>query len=266
MENKKSLFFTSEYEILSIDADYLGRAHLSALMNYLQDAARLHSWREKFSVFDLARKGLTWVVSRYHLVIERYPGLGEKISIKTWASGKHGFYALRDFEVFDKDRARVIAATSSWMIIDLVSRRPVRVENLFPDGLILQERALADDFPTLPIVEKLDHKTTFRVLFEDLDYNRHVNNVVYSRWAVEGMPREMLFSGRPREMEINYRSEAFYGDEVEVITQNPENPGGFWVQQIYNLASGQEVCRLRSRWVKYGMEEGEPGWPRGGEK
>lgn len=254
MENQEKKFLTCEYELLSFDADYLGRAHLSALMNYLQDAARRHSLREKFSVFDLAEKGLTWVVSRYHILVERYPRMGEKIAIKTWASGKHGYYALRDFEVSDVKGKRIALATSSWMIIELESRRPVRVENLFPDELILQERALADDFPTLPIVERLDHKTTFRVMFEDLDCNRHVNNVVYSRWAVEGMPREVLFASRPRELEINYRSEAFYGDEIEVITQNPESPGSFWIQQIYSLASGKEVARVRSRWASYGPE------------
>lgn len=250
-QDEKTLKYSARYEILSFDTDYLGQAHLSALMNYLQDAARLHSIREGFSVFDLVKKGVTWVVSRYHLKIHRYPALSEKIFISTWASDKFGYYALRDFEVFDEQEKPVLVATSSWMIIDLESRRPVKVENLFPDDLVLKERALEDDFPQLPIVETLDHKTTFRVLFEDLDYNRHVNNVIYSRWALEGMPREMLFSARPVEMEINYRAEAFYGDEIEVISQNPVSPDGYWVQQVFNLATGKEVARLRSRWKRY---------------
>ncbi len=255
MEDQRRRFITCDYEVSSFNVDFLGRAHLSALMNYLQDAARRHAVRERFSVFELAEKGLTWVVSRYHVLIDRYPRMGEKIVVRTWASGKHGYYALRDFVISDAGGKRIVEATSSWMIIELESRRPVRVENLFPDELILQERALKDDFPTLPIVERLDHKTTFRVMFEDLDYNRHVNNVVYSRWAVEGMPREVLFAGRPREVEINYRSEVFYGDEIEVISQNPESPGGFWIQQIYSLASGKEVSRVRSRWQQYGPED-----------
>jgi len=249
---ERKLFYDQEFEILSFQVDLEGRAHLSALMNYLQDAARGHSIREGFSVFDLFAKGVTWVVSRYHVVINRYPRLGEKIQVKTWASGKHGYYALRDFKAHDAEQKTILTATSSWMIIELENRRPVKVENLFPDALVLTERALNDDFPTLPIVENLDHRATFRVLFEDLDYNRHVNNVVYSRWAVEGMPQEVLFSERPEELEINYRSEAFWGDEIEVITQKPAGPNGVWIQQIYNLATGKEVARLRSRWKNYG--------------
>ncbi|MCI4445511.1 MAG: hypothetical protein JHC32_05730 [Candidatus Aminicenantes bacterium] len=255
MSGCRVLKHKSQYEILSFDTDYLGKAHLSALMNYLQDAARLHSIREGFSVFDLFKKGVTWVVSRYHLNINRYPALGQKILVETWASGKHSYYALRDFEAYDEKQNKILSATSSWMIIDLNSRRPVKVENLFPDDLVLHERALEDDFPLLPIVESLDYKTTFRALFEDLDFNRHVNNVIYSRWALEGMPQEVLFSSRLFELEINYRAEAFYGDEIEVITQKPDKVGDFWIQQIYNLKSGQEVARLRSRWRQCEFKE-----------
>ncbi|MBP6909948.1 MAG: hypothetical protein KBC18_05905 [Candidatus Saccharicenans sp.] len=240
--------FSSGFEIMSFDVDYQGRAHLSALMNYLQDAARLHSIQEKFSVFDLQEKGVTWVISRYHLQISRYPEMGEKITVKTWASGLHSFYALREFEMSDSQQKRILAATSSWMIIDLKDRCPVKVNGLFPDELILNKRILEDDFPVLPIVDRLDFKSEFKALFEDLDFNRHVNNVAYSRWAVEGMPPEVLFSHRPVDLQINYRAEVFYGDSLEVITQRPQNETEPWIQQIFNLSTGKEVARLQSDW------------------
>jgi hypothetical protein len=69
------------------------------------------------------------------------------------------------------------------------------------------------------------------------------------------MPQEVLFSSRLFELEINYRAEAFYGDEIEVITQKPDKVGDFWIQQIYNLKSGQEVARLRSRWRQCEFKE-----------
>jgi len=243
--------YEQEFQVLSFQVDFKARAHFSSLLNYLQDAARGHAIREKFSVFDLFEKGVTWVISRYHVSVQRYPVLGEKIQVITWDSGKDGYYALRDFIVYDEKKNKILMATSSWMIIDLNLRRPVKVDDLFPDELVLNQRALDDDFPAMPIVETVDHKSEFRVLFEDLDFNRHVNNVVYSRWALESMPQEVLFSHRPAEMDINYRSEAFYGDEIEVITQKPAGPDGLWVQQIFNLKSGKEVARLRSRWVLY---------------
>jgi len=50
------------------------------------------------------------------------------------------------------------------------------------------------------------------------------------------------------EIEINYRSEAFYGDAIEVVTQKPLHENEPWVQQIFNLSTGKEVARLRSTW------------------
>ena len=240
--------YQTDYEIMSFNVDYQNRAHLSALMNYLQDAARLHSIAERFSVFDLQAKGVTWVISRYHLQIQRYPEMGEIIAVKTWASGKHSFYALREFEISDARQKRILAATSSWMIIDLKDRRPVKINDFFPDELILNKRLIEDDFPVLPVVERLNFKSNFKAWFEDLDFNRHVNNVAYSRWAVESLPPEVLFSRRPVEIEINYRSEVFYGDTIEVITQRPLNENEEWIQQIFNLSTGKEVARLRSAW------------------
>ncbi|HNS05664.1 MAG TPA: thioesterase [Candidatus Saccharicenans sp.] len=240
--------YQTDYEIMSFNVDYQNRAHLSALMNYLQDAARLHSIAEKFSVFDLQAKGVTWVISRYHLQVQRYPEMGEIIAVKTWASGKHSFYALREFEISDARQKRILAATSSWMIIDLKDRRPVKINDFFPDELILNKRLIEDDFPVLPVVERLNFKSNFKAWFEDLDFNRHVNNVAYSRWAVESLPPEVLFSRRPVEIEINYRSEVFYGDTIEVITQRPLNENEEWIQQIFNLSTGKEVARLRSAW------------------
>jgi len=134
------------------------------------------------------------------------------------------------------------------MIIDLKDRRPVKINNLFPDELILDKRLIEDDFPVLPVVERLNFKSNFKAWFEDLDFNRHVNNVAYSRWAVESLPPEVLFSRRPVEIEINYRSEVFYGDTIEVITQRPLNENEEWIQQIFNLSTGKEVARLRSAW------------------
>jgi len=124
----------------------------------------------------------------------------------------------------------------------------VKINNLFPDELILDKRLIEDDFPVLPVVERLNFKSNFKAWFEDLDFNRHVNNVAYSRWAVESLPPEVLFSRRPVEIEINYRSEVFYGDTIEVITQRPLNENEEWIQQIFNLSTGKEVARLRSAW------------------
>jgi acyl-CoA thioesterase FadM len=52
------------------------------------------------------------------------------------------------------------------------------------------------------------------------------------------------------ELEVSYRAEAFYGDEVLSAAQRV--PGGdagpVFLHQILDAATGTELARLRTRW------------------
>ncbi len=67
---------------------------------------------------DLFKKGLTWVLSRFHIEITRYPKWGETVQINTWPSGRGPLFAVRDYEILDAE-GPLAAATSSWLIVDL---------------------------------------------------------------------------------------------------------------------------------------------------
>jgi len=84
-----------------------------------------------------------------------------------------------------------------------------------------------------------------------LDWNRHVNNAVYIQWALESVPPDLLMSRRPMELEVSYRAEAFYGDEVLSAAQRVpegESAEAAFLHQILNAATGVELARLRTRW------------------
>ena len=55
---------------------------------------------------------------------------------------------------------------------------------------------------------------------------------------------------RPVELEVSYRAEAFYGEEVlSVVQRVPDlGPGPRFLHQILNAATGAELTRLRTRW------------------
>ena len=59
-----------------------GRAKLGSLLNYFQEAASEHAERLGASVLDLISKNLTWVLSRYHIKIFRYPLRNESFRIQ----------------------------------------------------------------------------------------------------------------------------------------------------------------------------------------
>ncbi len=244
----KDKIYTKRFPIYTFDVDVEGKARLPVLLDLLQDVAREHAALLKVSIFDLQAKGLTWVLSRYHIRVPRYPVMGETVEVRTWPSGKKGVFALRDFEVRDGNGGLLLEATSSWLIITQDSKQPVRMDTVFLDENILDRRAVADAFERLPSPVRTDREASFTVLSRDLDFNRHVNNVVYVHWAIEGMPGDVLRGARPAEIEIVYKEEAFYGDEVAARVQLPDTGECACLHQIVRKADGAELARLRTSW------------------
>jgi len=221
-----------------------------AILNYLQDSAGLHSTQLGISVSDLRPRGLTWVLSRLHLIVDRYPRAGETVLVRTWPSVRQGIFTCREFELEDDHGLLTGRATTSWAVLNTDTRRPVRLDAHLGVYPLLPRRAVDDAFPTLPPLPEQGNilEMAFRVLRSDLDINHHVNNAVYAGWAMETVP-DNVASGSLTELEISYRAEAFYGESIlsrcSVETSEHES---CCLHQIHNRNDGRELVRLRSRW------------------
>ena len=241
--------FRKRYAIHTYEVDPSGCAQLESLLNYLQDAAGEHAGSLGFGVIDLQKRHLTWLLSRYHIKVARFPIYGQSIEVSTWPSGKKGIFALRDFEVTDEEGRHLLAATTSWVLTDVDNKQPVRLSDYVPDDYTRNTRAIEDEFPPLPGLEKADSELALPVLMKDLDFNRHVNNVVYIQWALEAAPPEILGSLRPLDIEVSYRAEAFYGDRIisKIQVIQGSSPRAF-LHQIIRPSDGVELTRLRTVW------------------
>lgn len=241
--------FRNRYQVRSYEVDGRGLLRPVTLLDYLQDTAGAHSAELGFSVSQLRQRQVTWVISRYHVRFLRYPRLREELEVRTWPAARQTLFALRDFEVCDPLGVPVIAATSSWALIDLERRKPVRLAEHLVDYPLLERRALEDDFAPLPVPQQVDLELPFRVRYGDLDINGHVNNTIYAGWALETVPGEIARGWLVESLEIGFRAEAFYGDRVLVRTEAEQSgdPAVF-VHQLINDRDGRELTRLRSTW------------------
>jgi medium-chain acyl-[acyl-carrier-protein] hydrolase len=245
------LVFRKDYPIHTYETDVRGFVRPTALLNYLQDSAGEHAGRLGWSVPDLFKKNMTWVLSRYHLRMHRYPSVGRRLEVTTWPSGKSGYHATRDFEVADAD-GPVLSATSSWMIIGLEKKQPVKIDAVIDVPYAIDRRALDDPFHQLPLVTDRQAEVRFRVESAHLDWNRHVNNAVYVQWALEAVPKDVLLKSRPLRIEVAYKAEAFYGEEIlSAVQRVPDEDGEpAFVHQILKASTGEELTRLRTRWQR----------------
>lgn len=222
----------------------------ATLLDYLQDAAAEHASLLRIGVPELHHRELTWVLSRLRLKVERYAGVGETVLVRTWPSTRASLASCREFEVLDQAGGIVARATTSWVVLDLVRRRPVRLAGVLPDYPLEPRRAIEDDFPTLPRAESYGSELSFVVRQSDLDMNRHVNNAVYVGWALETAPAAVIESCGPVDIEVGFRAEALAGDTV-LARCAPEPGAGSerFLHEIVRQADGRELTRLRVRWA-----------------
>lgn len=243
-----SVHYETDYVVRSYEIDTSGHVRPLTLLNYMQDAAGEHAARLGLSVIDLFKRNLTWVLSRYHVRFHSFPFVHSNIHLKTWPSGREGRFALREFELTDGSETPVISASTSWMLLNLETRRPVRVDEHLPDLPIDTLRMVEDRFTSLPELSEFSCELPFRVRHGDVDLNKHVNNVVYVDWALETLPPEKIGKLRPTSVEISYRAESYYGDRI--FSRSLFTDEATSLHKLVSEQSGKEVARLRVQWQK----------------
>jgi acyl-ACP thioesterase len=238
-----------QFSVRTYECDHQGRLRPTALLNYFQDAAGDHAEKLGAGVIELIKRNLTWVISRYHIRIARYPGWRETLELTTWPGLNQGLFALREFEVRDRQGNILAAASSSWMLIDLKTKRPVPPGERLGSYLRDPRRAVDSGFDPLPTVGAADVEQAFPVRMSDLDWNKHVNHVAYVGWALETPPPDFQEKYRPIELEVDFRGEAFLGDTALCRMQRlPSERDSLTLFQISKKESRRELARLRIDW------------------
>lgn len=241
-------FFKKDFTVQYYETDQRGFARPVALLNYLQSAAGDHAALLGVAVADLRKSGHTWVLSRVNLVVDRYPRAGETVRIRTWPAVRDNLFTVRDFELFDMERTLIGRATTSWAVLNLKTRRPVKLAEVLSIYPLNPERALNDPFSTLPQLETSEYELRLPVLRGDLDINRHVNNTVYAGWALETIPVAVDNTCRLAAIEIGFRAEALYGDTIVARSAKTAEPDCY-IHCIESESDGRELARLRTRWA-----------------
>jgi len=242
-----------KFQVRAGDIGQNGLIQPVIFLDYLLDSASAQAGMFGTGVTDLFKKSRTWVLSRLHVEFERFPAWGEDVEIRTWPSAKLPVYAVRDFEA-GGGPGPAVRATSSWLIIDLESRRPLRIAGHL-DGFPLDERrAVEDDFPPLPAPGREDIRKEFPVFYSDLDINRHFTATAYIHRALETVPRDILFDFLPVSLEVNFRAEAFYGDGLISRLERVSGPGAdgraVFLHRLSRAADDKELTLLRTVWAK----------------
>lgn len=207
----------------------------AAMLDMMQEAAGRDAENLGFGYDNMISSNTAWVLSRVKVIFHNYPKWRDKINLKTWHKGANRIFYLRDFLLEDLSGNTLVSATTSWVIIDLSSRRMVRNSDLAENfdnvgmGHAIEEQA---EKVSLPKELEPQHVHTHKVVWSDIDTNGHVNNVKYVVWALDALEYEFVKENKVKELLVNFDSEVLPGQSVDLYRVMEKTDEGtiFYIQ------------------------------------
>lgn len=225
------------YRVRSYECDAFGCIQFPNICNYLQEIAGNHAELLGVTQSNSEFAELAWVLTRMKVRLVRYPRWMETVKVLTFPRSMRKLFAYRDFVLTLHDGTPIGTATSEWMVINMQTRKAVRIpeivsgiENKVREPVLGENPFSKYEFPGDTPCHAAKRFSAQR---SHIDLNGHVNNVHYLEWMLECVPN----IGEPKrvcEMEATFRSEALMGDTVVATCANASDD-----QIIHRVASGE---------------------------
>ena len=219
--------YIQDITIPCYDTDASWRLKPASFMNYAQEAAGNHAVYLGFGYDDLIASNTAWILSRVHVVFTDTPKWKDRITLATWHKGLERLFFLRDFILTDDQGRERVKATTSWLILNLETRRLVRDPGLSEDGEC-KENVIETpaDKVVMPKDVEAEHVMDHMVAYSDVDMNAHANNAMYMQWAMDAVDYDIASARPVKEFTINFNHETKPGDKVEIYKARIEEGDG----------------------------------------
>lgn len=206
------------FTVTSYDSDSAGELKFSSLLAHMQEAAWLHAETLGWGYQELRDKGVFWILSR--MTAERFSPLkwGEAYTLHTWPRRPEGVFWFRDFRISNSKGDIVAVASSSWLIVDLKTRK---INNLPLAGFLFPEDNVGLTPLRLKGFEKPDRETIVTPFFTDTDVNKHVNNTRYADWIMNHFYPFQEPEKNIRVLSLNYQAELNPGTKISIRSLSP---------------------------------------------
>ena len=174
--------FEQKFTIPCYDTDASWRLKPSSFMDLAQEAAGQHAVYLGFGYEDLIATNTAWILSRVHVEFVDAPKWRENITLRTWHKGLNRLFFLRDFILTDDEGRERVKATTSWLVLNLETRRLVRDPKLMEEGTVCLDNVIETpaDKVVMPKNAEPQYVMDHHVAYSDVDMNGHTNNATCS--------------------------------------------------------------------------------------
>lgn len=211
--------YSKEFEVDISHVDFTGRLKLSSLFQFFQDTATLHAESLGLGMEEMHKTyNALWVLVRMRVHIEKYPIWGDRVTVETWPEKPRKFEFYRNF-VAKNNKGDIFAkAVSTWVVIDMDTRKLKILEPL-PSAYPLSNRQRPIDCKLGRLQPNGPLEMVYKRLigYSDIDVNEHLNNSKYIDYIMDCFSLEYHKKCIIESIEINYKSEAFAGDNIILL-------------------------------------------------
>ena len=168
------------YRVEPQDVDFTLRATIPSLGSAILNTAGIDAHGKGFGVDALNADNHSWVLSRMAVEFDCQPGQYTDYTIATWINEYGRVLSTRNFTLTDAAGNEFGRAVTQWAMIDLKSRSALDlswVGNAHAEAIVDapsptdKPRKIRDVDPAQTAVHK--------VVYSDIDFNRHVNTMRY---------------------------------------------------------------------------------------
>ena len=207
--------YTETFPVLTRDCDLNGAWRPGAILQSMQEAGGAHSALLGVGRNELILRNLAWVLTRIEVEMDRYPRIGDKVTMETFPTPLRRWFFPRYFVVRDEGGAEIGRAASLWVLLDLTSRRmvqPGEVAALMPDNSDLPA-PLGLPAPVTEVGGTLLAEDWYP-RYTDMDANVHVNTTRYIDWACDALGIDAMRESELARFTITYTQEIRPGQKV----------------------------------------------------
>ena len=159
----------------------------------------------------------SWVLSRMAVEFDCQPTQYTDYTVATWISDYGRVLSTRNFTLTDAAGREFGRAVTQWAMIDLQSRSAIDlswVGDAHADAIV--DAAPPTDKPRKIRAVSPTATAEHRVVYSDIDFNRHVNTMRYIEMMLDMLPVDMLTQEAPVRLDIHFLKECRFGQTLTV--------------------------------------------------
>ncbi|HJA98257.1 MAG TPA: acyl-ACP thioesterase [Candidatus Alistipes avicola] len=223
---------TYRFEVDPQQVDFTLRMTIPALGSEVLNVAGIDAQRKGFGIDVLNRNNFSWVLSRMALEIDDRPEQYTAYRITTWVNEYTRLMSTRNFTLHDARGREFGRAVTQWCVIDLTARKAIDLSALARDHAdTLCDAPSPTEKPRKILGIEPQQVSEHRVVYSDIDFNRHVNTMRYINMMFDRLPIELLAEVRPVRLDVQFMQECRYG---QLLSIGYEQRGGSSLFEISN--------------------------------